>query len=150
MPESDSSKRLRRSALAFSVASRIGILAVLGSLVLLLATPFRGVPSIYWRICFTSCVLALGILILGYLLLSWNSLGYGFDGSHILTYLFWLLILCGFVSASFGFATRNRFIVLVAFSVGSVIGVGLTPLFHYLLVSSIRAPEMFDKDKKDS
>src|SRR5712664_4836245 len=59
MPESDSSTRLRRSALAFSVASRIGILAVLGSLALLLATPFRGAPSIYWRICFASCVLAL-------------------------------------------------------------------------------------------
>jgi hypothetical protein len=28
--------------------------------------------------------------------------------------------------------------VLVAFSVGSVIGVGLTPLFHYRLVSSDR------------
>jgi hypothetical protein len=138
MPESDSSTRLRRSALAFSVASRIGILAVLGSLALLLATPFRGAPSIYWRICFASCILALCILILGYLLLSWNSPGYGFDGSHILTYLFWLLILCGFVSASFGFATRNRFIVLVAFSVGSVIGVGLTPLFHYRLVISVR------------
>ena len=138
MAESDSSKRLRRSALAFSVASRIGILAVLGSFVLLLTTLFRGAPSICWKICFASCVLALGILILGYLVLSWNSPGYGFDGSHILTYLFWLLILCGFASASFGFAPRDRFIVLVAFSVGSVIGVGLTPLFHYRLVISVR------------
>jgi len=148
MPGSDSSNRLRRSALAFSTASRVGILAVLGCAFLLLASPIHRVPSAYWRICFVGCALALGILVLGYVALAWNSPGYGFDGSvrigrlrlggNPLTYLFWLLILCGFTSAAFGFTAQNRFIVLVAFAVGSVIGVGLTPLFHYRLVCAVR------------
>jgi hypothetical protein len=138
MVESDSFKRLRRSGLAFSVASRIGIFAVLGSLALLTARPFGVVPVIYWRICFASCALALCILTAGYLLLSWNSPGYGFSGSRILGYLFWLLILCGLVSASFEFAARSKLIALGAFSVGSSMVVGLTPLFHSRLLSSVR------------
>jgi|SRR5690349_281035 len=133
----DSSNRLRRSALAFSTAFRIGTLAVLGSAFLLLASLFHRVPSVYWRICFVSCALALGILVLGYVVLAWSSPGYGFDGSPF-TYIFWLLILSGFTSASFGFTARNRLVVLVVFALGSVIGVGLTPLFHYRLVCSVQ------------
>jgi hypothetical protein len=138
MPESDVSKRHRRSAKAFSAGGRVGTLAVLACGMLLLVSGFWTVPSVYWRICFVSCALALSILVLGYVVLAWNSPGYGFDGSHILTYLFWLLIICGFVSAAFGFTARNRFIVLVAFTVGSLVCVGLTPLFHYRLVYSVR------------
>jgi hypothetical protein len=144
----DSSNRLRRSALAFSTAIRIGTLAVLGSAFFLLTSLFHRVPSVYWRICFVSCALALGILVLGYIVLAWNSPGYGFDGSIRIgrfrfggspfTYIFWLLILSGFTSASFGFTARNRLVVLVVFALGSLIGVGLTPLFHYRLVCSVQ------------
>ena len=144
----DSSNRLRRSVLAFSTAFRIGTLAVLGSAFLLLASFFHRVPSVYWRICFVSCALALGILVLGYVVLAWNSPGYGFDGSirigrfrfggNPFTYIFWLLILSGFTSASFGFTARNRLVVLVVFALGSLIGVGLTPLLHYRLVCSVQ------------
>ena len=154
MPESGSSKRGRRSALAFSTAIRIGTLAVLGCVILLLVSGFGTPSNVYWKLCFVSCVLALGVLVLGHVALAWNSPGYGFDGSisvsigphrrlqfdasHILTYLFWLLILCGFVSAAFGFTERTRFIVLLAFAVASVICVALTPLFHFRLVYSVR------------
>lgn len=152
MQESGSFKRARRSALAFSTAIRIGILAVLGCLVLLLVSGFRTAPSVYWKLCFSSCVLALGALVLGHVTLAWNSPGYEFDGSisvslgsrhhlrfgssQILAYLFWLLILCGFVSAAFGFTERTRLIVLFAFGVLSLVSVALTPLFHVGLVDS--------------
>lgn len=138
MPEWDSSKRLRRSASAFSAASRIGAVAILGCTVLLLASSFGAPPRVYWRICFGCCVLALGVLVLGYLMLAWNSPGYGFDGSHILTYLFWLLILCGLVAVAFGFTARNRVVALVGFATGTVVCGLLTPLFHYSLFDSIR------------
>src|SRR5467141_3172713 len=145
MPESGSSKRGRRSALAFSTAIRIGTLAVLGCVILLLISGFGTAPSVYWKLCFVSSVLALGVLVLGHIALAWNSAGYGFDGSisvsvgphrrlqfrlsYALTCLFWLLILCGFLSAALGFTERTRFVVLLAFAVMSVIGVMLTPLF---------------------
>jgi hypothetical protein len=154
MPESGSSKRARRSALAFSTAIRIGPLAILGCVILLLVSGFGTPSNVYWKLCLVSCVLALGVLVLGNVALAWNSPGYGFDGSisvsigphrrlqfdasHILTYLFWQLILCGFVSAAFGFTERTRFVALLAFAVVSVICVALTPLFHFRLVYSVR------------
>src|SRR5260370_22928467 len=122
----DSSKRLRRSVLAFSTAFRVGTLAVLGSAFFLLASLFHRGPSVYWRICFVSCALALGILVLGHVVLAWNSIGYGFDGGirigrlrfggNPFTYIFWLLILSGFTSPSFGFTARKKLVVLVVFT----------------------------------
>ena len=136
----------RRPRFWFQILSRQQICTIARPSVFLNSRIIRA--SINWRLCFVSCALALGILVLGYVMLAWNSPGYGFDGSvrfgrfrfggSPFTYLFWLLILCGFTSAAFGFTPRNRFIVLVAFAVGSVIGVGLTPLFHYRLVCSVR------------
>src|SRR5258708_36505183 len=154
MSERDISKVARRSTLAFSTAIRIGILAVFGCMILLGISTFGTAPSTYWKLCFGGCVLALGALILGHVALAWNSEGYGFDGgisvslgphrrlrfrlSYVLTCLFWLLILCGFLSAALGFAERTRFVVLLPFAVMSVIGVMLTPLFHVRLVHSVR------------
>jgi len=154
MSERDISKRARRSSLAFSTAIRIGILTVLGCMILLGISTFGTGPSTYWKLSFEGCVLALGVLVLGHIALAWNSAGYGFDGSisvsvgpqrrlqfrlsYALTCLFWLLILCGFLSAALGFTERTRFVVLLAFAVMSVIGVMLTPLFHVRLVHSVR------------
>lgn len=143
--ESVSFKRLRRSAWAFSNALRIGQLAVLAFVFVLLASRLTTVPVVYWKICLVICGLGLGMLVLGSAMLAWNSSGYGFSGSHIHAYLFWLLILCGSVSAAFGFTARNRFIALVAFATGTVACVLLTPLLHYRLFRSLRRGLLGDK-----
>jgi hypothetical protein len=115
----------------------------------------------YWKLCFGGCVLAPGVLVLGHVALAWNSPGYGFDGSisvsvgphrrlqfrlsYVLTSLFWLLILCGFLSAALGFTERTRFVALLVFAVVGAIGVVFTPLFHVRLVSSVRRGIWSDK-----
>jgi hypothetical protein len=155
MSEPNSSKRARHSSLpslAFLTALVIGTLTVLGCTILLGVSTFGTAPSIYWKLCFGGCVLALGVLVLGHVALAWNC--YGFDGSisvsvgphrrlqfrlnYVLTSLFWLLILSGFLSAALGFTERTRFVVLLAFAVVGAIGVVLTPLFHVRLVLSVR------------
>lgn len=138
MPESHSSKPLRRAAWAFAAASRIATLAILGCAILMLAVGFRGALIMYWRICFVWCALALGVLVLGHVMLAWNSPGYGLDGSHFFTYLFRLLALCGFVSVAFGFTGRSRVVALARFAMATAACVLLTPLFHYRLLDSIR------------
>jgi hypothetical protein len=115
----------------------------------------------YWKLCFGGCVLAPGVLVLGHVALAWNSPGYGFDGSisvsvgphrrlqfrfsYVLTSLFWLLILCGFLSAALGFTERTRFVALLVFAVVGAIGVVFTPFFHVRLVSSVRRGIWSDK-----
>jgi len=123
-------------------------------MILLGISTFGTAPSTYWKVCFGGCVLALAFLVLGHVALAWNSAGYGFDGSisvsvgprrrlqfrstHLLACLFWLLTLCGFISAAIGFTERTRIVVLVAFAVIVAIGLVLTPLFHVGVVHSVR------------
>jgi hypothetical protein len=136
MLESDASRRLKlkRSALAFSISSRIGALAILSCVFLAVTAAVVKVPSTYWSICFATCVVALIALVAGHVILAWNSLGYGFEARD-LTYLFWLLVLCGLVSTAFAFTGNARSFALGAFGVGSLVCVALTPLLHHRFFS---------------
>jgi hypothetical protein len=66
-------------------------------------------------------------------------------GSHIHAYVFWLLVLCGFVSVAFGFTARSPIIALMAFATATAASVLLTPLLHYRLFRSVRQWVLGDK-----